>query len=111
MKKFLENLLIVMALALCGLLAFQWVREAHLRAKIQELTQTVDDKSAIITDLQANLKKSEAESARLEVDKTELKGTIETNRQEIVTLKKSADRLEKDVEAKARQIDAYKEAM
>ena len=37
MQKFLSNLLIFVALSLCALCAFQWVRESRLRRKIAEL--------------------------------------------------------------------------
>jgi chromosome segregation ATPase len=111
MKKFLSNLLIFFSLALCGLIAFQWVREAHLRAKIQSLTDTIHDKSETIQSLQGQLKKSEAGVTRLDKLKSELTETVKSNRVEIAGLKKDVEKADKEIEKQSIQIDNYKAAL
>src|SRR6185436_7082348 len=111
MKKILSNLLIFFSLALCALIAFQWVREAHLRAKIQSLTDTVHDKSETIQNLEGQLKRSEAEVVRLDKLKTELTETVKSNRVEITRLMKEVEKEEKEIEKQSAQIENYKAAL
>src|SRR6266487_5721896 len=86
MQKFLSNLLIFFALSLCALCAFQWVRESRLRAEIADLHRTVYLKLEAIQNLEAQVKRTEAEVARLDALRVELSGTIKTNQEEIQTL-------------------------
>src|SRR5206468_3349044 len=65
-KNFLQNLLIFFALSLCALIAFQWVRETHLRATVQSLTDSVHDKTEAILNLQATVRRDEDEIKRLD---------------------------------------------
>lgn len=111
MKKLLLNLLIFFALALCGLSAFQWVREARLRAEIAALDKTVFEKTQATHGLEAAVKKVEAEVSRLEAVKTEFTETVKTNRQEILRLTKYSEKLEKEIDTQKQQTDIYKEAL
>lgn len=111
MKMFLSNLLICFALALCGLSAFQWVREARLRTEIAGLNDTIFERNKSIQTLEGNLKRSEGEVARLETLKTQLTDTIKTNRQEILALTKRTEKMEKEIEGQKNQIDVYKDAV
>ena len=108
MKKILPGLLMFFGLALCGLCAFQWVREAHLRAEIVTLHDTVFDKTKMVQGLEGNLRRTEAEVARLEALKTELTDTVKTNRLEILNLSRRADALERQSETLKSQVEAYK---
>src|ERR1043166_985786 len=65
MKNFLQNLLMFFALALCGLIAFQWVRETDLRRRVQGLTDIIHEKSENIQKLEATVKRYEGEIQRL----------------------------------------------
>ena len=111
MKKILQNLLIVLALCLCGLIAFQWVREARTHARLEALVNEVHDKAEAIQNLDGQLKRSEAEVQRLDKLKTEMTETIKSNRLEITQLtgelKKTGDELDRS----QRQIEAYKSVM
>ncbi len=110
MKKFLQNLLILFCFALCGLIAFQWVRETRLREEIRGLHETVYKKSELIQNIEGLLKQSQAEVVRLDGVKTELTETVKTNRQELAEWRKTSDRLEKEIEAHKRQLELYKDA-
>ena len=46
MKTFQQNLLIIVALSLCGLCLYQWYGQTLQRNEIQKLEQTVYDKPA-----------------------------------------------------------------
>src|SRR2546425_42462 len=59
MKKFQENLLIFIALSLCGLCIWQWVREADLRKEVESLSKSLYEKKQTIQNLEGQLKRSE----------------------------------------------------
>ena len=111
MQKFLSNLLIFFALGLCALCAFQWVRESRLRREIAELQHTVYLKLDAIQNLEAGLKQTKEEVARLDNLRIELSGIIKTNKEEIQSLTRNSEKLEKEIEAQKAQIAVYKEAV
>src|SRR5215472_8743919 len=98
MKAFLQNLLIFFALSLCALISFQWVRETHLRKDIQELTNTVHEKLEAIQNLQANVKRDEAEIQRLDGLKNQLIQTDKANDIRIAKLVKDVEKATNEVE-------------
>lgn len=110
MKTFLQNLLILFCFALCGLIAFQWVRETRLREEVRALHDTVYKKSELIQSLEGHLKTAQAEAARLDKLRIELTETVKSNRVELAELSKDKDRLEKDLDTQKRHVDLYKEA-
>ena len=111
MKNFLQNLLIFFALCLCGLIAFQWIRETELRKNVQALTNTIHDKSEAIQNLQVQLRRDEDEIKRLDGLKNELTATVKSNRVEIASLGKALDKANLENERNQRQIEAYKDAI
>ena len=110
-QKFLSNLLIFFALSLCALCAFQWVRESHLRKEIAGLQHTVFLKLEAIQNLEAQLKQTKEDVARLESLRVELSGVIKTNKAEIQNLTKYSEKLEKEIETHKAQIAVYKDAV
>ncbi len=111
MKNFLQNLLILFALCLCALIAFQWDRETKLQQDRQRLTDTIHDKLEAIQTLQGQLKRTEDEVKRLDKLKNELTETVKSNRVEIVELKRDLEKASAEVERNAKQIDVYKTAL
>lgn len=111
MRKVLENLLIVLALGLCALCTYQWYRESHLRRQSEVMSKEIFDKKEAIQGLEDRLKRSEAEVLRLEDLKAQLTDTIKTNRQELATLTKYSEKLERDAESLKTQVQAYKETV
>ena len=111
MQKFMSNLLIFLALGLCALCAFQWVRESRLRAEIADLQHTVFLKLDTIQNLEQNLKQAKDDITHLETLRAELSGIIKTNKHEIESLTKDLEKSEKEIEAQKAQIAAYKEAV
>src|SRR2546422_4320805 len=111
MQKFLSNLLIFFALSLCALCAFQWVRESHLRRDIADLQHTVYLKLDMIQNLELQLKQAKEEITRLDNIRIELSGIIKTNKEEIASLTKYSEKLEKEIEADKAQLAVYKQAV
>lgn len=111
MKNFLVNLLIVVSLGLCGLIAFQWHREGKAHQQLQSLTDTVHNKDERIVGLEGDVKRLEAEVTRLAGLKSELTDTVKSNRQEILKLVKDAEAAHLETERQLKQVDAYKEAL
>ena len=110
MKRFLEYLLIFFSLCLCGLIAFQWIRETKLRKDIQGLHNDVADKQQRIVNLEAAVRRNEAEIQRLDALKNDLNNTIKTNQAQIAGLTKDLEKAEKEHDRDQKQIEAYKEA-
>jgi len=111
MKKFLINLLIFFSLALCGFIAFQWVREAKLRAEIQSLHVEMNKKSGVVSELEGTLKTMKSEITRLDQLKVELTENAKTNRLEIGQLNLDLKKANGDAARLSKQVDSYKTAL
>ena len=111
MKNSLQNLLILLALCLCGLVAFQWVRETDLRKDVQSLTDTVHDKMEAIQNLQGTVKHDEAEIQRLEGLRNELNALAKTNAAQIAGLTKDLEKATNALDRSEKQIEVYKDAL
>jgi chromosome segregation ATPase len=111
MKAFLRNLLILLALCLCVLISFQWIRETHLRREIQALTDTIHDKMESIQSLQANVRRDEAEIVRLDGLKSQMTETVKSNATQIAALGRDLTRASNEVDRAERQIESYKGAV
>jgi len=111
MKNFLQNLLIFFALCLCGLCGFQWVRETDLRKNVQHLTDTVQDESQAITNLQGEVRTDEAEIRRLDALKNELNDTVKSNRAEISQLTRDLQKVRIENDRNLQQIELDKQTI
>jgi chromosome segregation ATPase len=111
MKSFLQNLLIFFALALCGLIAYQWVRETGLRRDLQGLTDSVQNEKQKGQDLGVAIKRDEAEIQRLDGIKNQLSQTIKSNDVRITSLARDLDKSTLENERSQKQVEAYKTAL
>jgi chromosome segregation ATPase len=111
MKTFLQNLLIFFALALCALVAYQWVVETRLRVDVQKLTDTVHDKMENIQNLNSTVKLHENEIQRLDGIKNMLTQTVKSNDVQIAGLFKDLEKATNQLEHAERQMAAYKDAL
>jgi chromosome segregation ATPase len=111
MNKLLPNLLIVIALALCGFNVVQWVREAKLHGDKQVLSDTIHKKLETIQNLELHVKRTEAEITRLDGIRQTLNENVKSNRLEIASLTKQLDKVEKELELTKRQGEVYKDAL
>ncbi len=111
MKNFLQNLLMFFALCLCGLIAFQWVRETDLRKNVQKLTDDVHDKMEAIQGLQVTVKRDENEITRLEDLRKQQLATIKTNQEEIANLGKELGKASNALTRADNAIEVYSNAV
>ncbi|MEK7707962.1 MAG: hypothetical protein AAB380_08205 [Verrucomicrobiota bacterium] len=111
MKNSLQNLLILLALCLCVLCAYQWHVQAGLRDDIQKLNDTVHDKLENIQSMEGTLKRSEEEVKRLDTLKFELTETVKSNQTQIAQLAKDLAKSDAEVEKGLRKIDDFKAAL
>src|SRR5512140_2416806 len=111
MKLFLQNLLIVFALALCGLISFQWVRETDLRRTVQKQTDTLQDKLEAIQGLQASVARDDKEIQRLDGLKNQLTQQVKSNAVELAGLYKALEKGTNELERARDQLTEYKTAL
>ncbi len=111
MKNLLQNLLIFFALCLCGLIAFQWVRETDLRKQVQALTDNVHDKLEAIQKLQATIRSDQAEIQRLDGLRSQLTEMVKSNQLDIARLTKDLDKVTVENDKNLKQLEIYKDAL
>lgn len=111
MKTLLQNALIIFALALCGLVAFQWHRETRLRQEIQSLNDTLHSKLEVLQNQQGILKQNDEEIKRLDALKQELTGMVKSNRLEIAKLSDDLERSEGAGQQGRETLQKYKTAL
>jgi len=110
-KKLLTNLLMVVALALCGIVAVQWVREARLHQQLQSLSDSLHDKGDSLRNLQDQLKHSEDEVQRLEKLRNSLADEAKTNAFLTLNLRNQVDQARAEAERQAHKADSYKSSL
>jgi chromosome segregation ATPase len=111
MKNFQQNLLIVLALALCGLCVCQWYEQTIQRKEIAALNQTVYDKSLAIRDFTNSIAIMDHQVAQMDARITELKEIAKSNDQLVVVQKRELGRLQFASESLTNEITAYKKAV
>ncbi len=111
MKNFLQGLLIFFSICLCALIAFQWVRETHLRKDLQGQADKIHDKMETIQNMEQQTRRMEGEIQRLDGLKNELTGTVKTNKVEIEKLNKDLLKVEASFANAEKQAEAYKAAL
>jgi chromosome segregation ATPase len=110
MKNLLQNLLVFFALCLCGLIAFQWVRETELRRQVQKLTNDLQDRKEAILQLQSTVRQNNEEIKRLDGLKNQLTDLVKSNNVEIASLTKDLEKVKVENDRNQRQMEVYKEA-
>jgi chromosome segregation ATPase len=110
-KQFLPNVVLGLALALCALCAFQWAREARLRAEVASLQRANQIQSQSLANAEALAKRYEEEIARLDSRVKELNQTEQSNLVSIASLRSSLRKTELEAEMLQKQTAGYKEAV
>ena len=87
MKNFQVNLLIVLALALCGLCAWQWYEQTIQRDEIETLNRLVYDRNASIQGYTNSLATLNHQVAQMDSRLTEIKAQAATNEQVVIAQK------------------------
>jgi chromosome segregation ATPase len=111
MKKLLVNLLILLALALCGLCAYQWLRETEQRRLTESLYQTIYERERDIQGYTNSIRLLDRQVAQLDGQVTDLRRRDATNTDTIFLLRRETNRLDIINGGLAAQLDQYSNAV
>ena len=111
MKNFQQNLLIILALGLCGLCAWQWYEQTLQRDEIQTLDRLVYDRNAAIQGYTNSIATLNNQVNQMDAHLTALKATAETNEELIASQKAEIVQLRFDKENATNEIAQYKAAV
>lgn len=111
MKNFQQNLLITLALALCGLCVFQWYVQTIQRNEIQTLNALVFQKNSDIQGDTNSIATLNGQVEQLDARLTELKAAAATNEQLVFSQKAEIVKLQFTDEKQTNEIAQYKDAV
>ena len=111
MKNFQINLLIIFALALCGLCAFQWHDQTVQRNEIDAQNQMLFQKASDIQGFTNSIATLNAQVTQMDARITELKSTAATNEQLIASQKTEINHWQFVSEQLTNEITQYKEGL
>lgn len=111
MKNFQQNLLIVLALGLCGLCVYQWYGQTAQRVQIEKLNQTVYQQATAIQGYTNSLHAMDGQIAQMDARLSELKANVKTNDQLVLTQKREIARLQSANEGFTNEIAEYKKGV
>jgi chromosome segregation ATPase len=111
MKNFQQNLLIVLALGLCGLCAWQWYEQTLQRNEIETLDRLVYDRNAAIQGYTNSIAALNHQVNQMDARLTELKAAAITNEQLVISQKEEIAQMQSDNSAYTNEIAQYKSAL
>ena len=111
MKNFHQNLLIALALALCGLCAFQWYEQTLQRNEITTMNRILYDKNVVIQDATNSIATLDHQIEQMDTSLTELKATAATNELMMAMQKAQIIKLEFANENLTNEVAQYKTAV
>ena len=111
MKNFHQNLLIILASALCGLCAWQWYVQTVQLNHIENLIQTVFKKAAAIQGFTNSIATLNGQIAQLDARISELRQTLKTNEETILSQKRDITRLRFENASLTNEVVEYKAAL
>ncbi len=111
MKNLQQNLLIVVALSLCGLCVYQWYGQTLQRNAIQKLDQMVYEKSAAIQGYTNSIRTMDRRIADMDARITQLKADAKTNADLVIGQKRDINQLQINSEGLTNVITEYKGAV
>lgn len=111
MKAFLQTLLVFLCFALCGLIAFQWLRETRLRAELQPLREAANHRSEEARELRERLHILQADLQRLEKENRNLTDTLESNRLELATARRLHQQATHELQTQLQAVETLRAAV
>lgn len=111
MKNFHQNLLIVLALCLCGLCLYQWTDQSHQRMQIQKQNLLLDNNAAAIQGFTNRIAQMDSQIAQMDRSISELKATIKTNEALQLDQRREINKLTILNESLTNEVAQYKEAV
>jgi chromosome segregation ATPase len=107
MRNALQYLLIIFALGLCALVAFQWHREGQLSTKLRTLQDTARNQQT----LRESLQSAEAKAAQAESQLRQVRETSDANTVAIARLNEELNQARAAYGRLTAEADAYKSAL
>jgi chromosome segregation ATPase len=111
MSKTLPIIVTTLALALCGLCAVQWQREAGLRRQATAFAQELHTRQQKINGLEDRLKQWDAEISRLDTRVKELQELGQTNKTAYASTQRALHKAENDAALARKQVEQLEEAV
>ena len=111
MKNFQVNLLIVLALGLCGLCVWQWYEQTVQRDEIITMNGMIYERNAAIQGYTNSIATLNHQVNQMDAHLTELKLTAATNEQVIVSQKAEIAQLQFDNANLTNEVAQYKTAV
>jgi peptidoglycan hydrolase CwlO-like protein len=111
MKNFQQNLLIVLALALCGLCAWQWFDQANQRRAVETRNQMIYDRDRDIQGYTNTIATTDRQVADLQQRLTDLDAITTSNQQVITEQKGDVNRLRASEDTLTNDIAQYQLAL
>ena len=111
MKYFQQNLLIVVALSLCGLCVYQWYGQTVQRREIQQMEQMAYEQSAAIQGYTNSIRTMDRQIAQMDARMTELKAEAKTNELLVAAQRQELGKLRLENTGLTNQIADYKKGI
>ena len=111
MKNLQQNLLVIVALSLCGLCVYQWYGQTLQRKEIQTLDQLVYEKSSAIQGYTNSIRTMDRQIADMDARITQLKAEAKTNAELVIAQKRDINQLQINSEGLTNAITEYKGAV
>jgi uncharacterized coiled-coil DUF342 family protein len=111
MTSFQQKLLVVLALALCGLCAYPWYVQTLERDQIQRLNQLIYEKSVMIRDCTNSIASLNHQLTEMDARLTDLRATMKTNETLVISQKHEINRLEATSQSLTNELAEYKKAV
>jgi chromosome segregation ATPase len=111
MNRFQQNLLIVLALALCGLCVYQWYDQTQQRTEIEGLTRTLYRKAEAIQGYTNSIATMDRQIAQMDARLTALKEETKTNAAVVARQQRDLNHLETTSAGLTNEIVASKKAV
>jgi len=111
MKNFQQNLLIVLAVCLCGLCAYQWYAQTLQRTEVQKLNDLVYQKSVALRDDTNSIATLNHQISEMDASLTELKNAAKSNAEILSNQKIEIIRLKTMNEGLTNTVAQYQDAV
>lgn len=111
MKNFQVNLLIALALALCGLCAWQWYEQTLQREEITTMNGMIYEKNAAIQGYTNSIATLNHQVNQMDAHLTEIKAVVATNEQLVISQKAGIAQLQFANLSLTNEITQYKAAV
>ncbi len=111
MKNFQQNLLIVLALGLCAMCAWQWTDQAAERRAIVQRNQMIYDRDKAIQGYTNSLAASDKQIAAVQARVTQLENESRSNKDVISSQQRQIDDLKNDATVYSNEISQYQAAV